>query len=254
MSGVASDWINRIHQGDCLGLMRAMPRRAAELVVTSPPYNIRASTGNGLRNPAGGKWAKAALSQGYASHDDRMEEHAYIQWQRECLEAMLDLLPEDGAIYYNHKWRVQGGELQDRRTLTEGLPLRQVIIWERSGGFNHNPGYHLPTYEVVYLIAKRDFRLNRTGRNMPDVWRIPQDRDNPHPASFPVELAARAIRGTDARVVLDPFMGSGTTAIAARQEGRSYIGLEKAEQYCRMAEERLRNDGEIARPGQLRLM
>ena len=248
------DWINEIHTGDCLTIMAQMPRGMVDLVVTSPPYNILNSTGNGLASNQNGKWAAAGLTRGYAEHDDRMEEGSYVQWQRDCLTAMLDLLPEHGAIYYNHKWRVQNGLLQDRSDIMAGMPVRQVIVWERSGGFNHNAGYHLPTYEVIYLLAKNRFRLNRIGRATTDVWRIDQERDNPHPAAFPVEVAARAIRGCDAEVVLDPFMGSGTTALAAMQEGRRYVGVELAETYCEMARRRIAMHGNWAPDGQMMLM
>lgn len=223
--------------------MRSMPRGLVELAVTSPPYNLRLSTGNGMKPSRTGKWANAALAQGYPGHDDRMPYDEYVEWQRECIRTMLDLLPNHGAIYYVQKWRVQGGRLEDRREITDGFPVRQIVIWERSGGFNHNPGYHLPSYEVIYVIAKPEFRLNETGRAMTDVWHIDQDRDNEHPAPFPVELARRAIAGTEARVVLDPFMGSGTTAIAANIEGRDWIGVEKAQEFCAMAENRIAHHG-----------
>ena len=64
---------------------------------------------------------------------------------------------------------------------------------------------------------------------------------NEHPAAFPVDLIVRIISSTTAPVVLDPFMGSGTTAIAARALKRDYIGIELSPQYCEMAEQRLEN-------------
>jgi len=71
------------------------------------------------------------------------------------------------------------------------------------------------------------------------VWEIPQESNNPHPAPFPTELAQRCIGSTTGRTILDPFMGSGTTAIAAEAEGRDWIGIEKSKDYCRLAKERL---------------
>jgi modification methylase len=68
---------------------------------------------------------------------------------------MMRLLTDDGAIFYNHKWRVQDGLLQDRNDIVSGFPVRQIIIWHRNGGINFNKGYFLPTYEVIYLIAKK---------------------------------------------------------------------------------------------------
>ena len=232
-------WWGKVHCGDCLTLMGRIPAESIGLIVTSPPYNLRNSTGNGLKDGRGGKWPKAQLVTGYQGHADDMPHDQYIQWQRECLSAMMRVLREDGAIFYNHKWRVQGGLLQDRSEIVKGFPVRQIIIWKRAGGINFNPGYFLPTYEVVYLIAKPGFRLRSKANAIGDVWHIPQENRNPHPAPFPVELARRCIQSTIVETVLDPFLGSGTTAIAAQACGRKWIGIEASPNYCELANERI---------------
>lgn len=152
---------------------------------------------------------------------------------------MLHLIPPHGAIFYNHKWRVQAGLIQDRREIIEGFPVRQIIIWKRKGGINFNPGYFLPTYEVIYLIARPEFRLAPKANAAGDVWEFTQEQKNSHPAPFPVALIERIIGSTTARTVLVPFMGSGTTAVAARKLGRSFLGIEISEDYCRLANERI---------------
>ena len=128
-----------ILQGDCVELMRALPEESIRMVVTSPPYNIKNSTGNGLKDGRGGKWPTAALQKGYSEHDDCMPHDEYVDWQRECLAGMMRVLRPDGAIFYNHKWRVQNGLLQDRHDIVDGFPVRQIIIWQRAGGINFNP-------------------------------------------------------------------------------------------------------------------
>ena len=132
-----------------------MPDKSIDLVVTSPPYNLKNSSGNGMKDGRGGKWSNAALIKGYATYDDNMPYDAYCQWQKACLSEMMRLLKDDGAIFYNHKWRVQNGLIQDRREIVADFPVRQIIIWRRKGGINFNAGYFLPTYEVIYLIAKK---------------------------------------------------------------------------------------------------
>ncbi len=209
--------------------MQQLPDESVDLVVTSPPYNLLNSTGNGSRC-----W------DGYDGHSDDMPHHAYVEWQRLCLAQMLRVLKPDGAIFYNHMHRVQGGLIVRHDDILQDFPLRQVIIWHRSGGTNFNPGYFLPDYEVIYLITKPKFRL-LDGHTDGSVWRIHQETCSwiTEIPTFPVDLPRRAIRATSAQVVLDPFMGSGTTAVAAVLEGRRYIGFENSARYCEVARERV---------------
>ena len=236
-----SEFIGKIHCMDCIKLMESMPAESISVIVTSPPYNIKNSTGNGLKDGRGGKWARAALIEGYKEHSDDMPYPEYVEWQRKCLTAMMRVLRKDGAIFYNHKWRVQNGLLQDRSEIVAGFPVRQIIIWKRKGGINFNAGYFLPTYEVIYLITKPDFKLSPKANAQGDVWEIPQARDNKHPAPFPIELAQRCIAATIEGVVFDPFMGSGTTALAAEILNREWMGAETSRHYCEMAEKRLKH-------------
>lgn len=238
--GLIDKWLNKIHLGDNIKLMNKMPANSIDLIVTSPPYNLRNSTGNGMKNGNGGKWSNAKLLEGYETHSDNMPHEEYVEWQKESLTGMMRLIKNDGAIFYNHKWRVQGGLLQDRQDIVGDFPVRQIIIWQRKGGINFNPGYFLPTYEVIYLICKPDFKLAPQANARGDVWSIPQDMKNPHPAAFPVELAQRCIQSTSASIILDPFMGSGSTAIAAEVCSREWIGIDASKEYCKMARERIR--------------
>ena len=233
------DYINKIICGDCLEVMGKIPDESINLVITSPPYNLKNSTGNGMKDGRGGKWSKAALINGYTKHDDCMPHEEYVKWQRNCLNEMLRIIPNDGVIFYNHKWRVQAGLLQDRHDIVSGFPVRQIIIWKRKGGINFNPGYFLPTYEVIYLIAKPKFILSSKSNAYGDVWEFNQEMKNPHPAPFPVQLIERIISSTNAEVVLDPFMGSGTTAIAAINLNRKYVGIEICENYVELANQRI---------------
>ncbi len=233
-------YLNKIINGDCLTVMKELPDASIDLVVTSPPYNLKNSTGNGLKNANKGKWTNAELVNGYATYDDNIPYDEYVNWQRDCIKEMLRVLKENGAIFYNHKWRVQNGLLQDRYEIVSGFPVRQIIIWKRKGGINFNPGYFLPTYEVIYLIAKKKFKLAPKANRFGDVWEFKQEMNNPHPAPFPVSLIERIITSTTAEIILDPFIGSGTTAIAALKHNRKYIGIEIAKEYCEMAEKRIK--------------
>lgn len=235
-------FINKIICGDTIEIMKSMPSESIDLIVTSPPYNLKNSTGNGMKDGRGGKWKNAALVKGYSHYDDNMPHDKYVEWQRNCLAEMMRLIKNDGAIFYNHKWRVQDGLLQDRQDIVTGFPVRQIIIWRRKGGINFNPGYFLPTYEVIYLIAKPKFFLSPKANAFGDVWEFVQEMNNSHPAPYPIALASRCIESTNAQIILDPFMGSGTTGLAAKRLGRNYVGIELSPDYCEQAEKRIKND------------
>jgi modification methylase len=236
------DYLNKIICSDSLTMMRNMPDACVDLVVTSPPYNLKNSTGNGMKqNTKSGKWAGNALQNGYSHYDDNIPNDVYAEWQHNCLQEMYRLIKDDGAIFYNHKWRVQNGLIQDRKDIIRDLPVRQIIIWRRKGGINFNPGYFLPTYEVIYLIAKPDFKLKPKANAYGDVWEFMQEMNNDHPAPFPVALIDRIISSTHAEIVLDPFSGSGTTAVVAKGLKRNFIGIELSPEYCEKS--RLRIEG-----------
>jgi modification methylase len=219
--------------------MATIPDDSIGMVCTSPPYNLKNSTGNGMKDGRGSRWSNASIRDGYKGYEDNMPHDLYVEWQRKILAECMRVIEPTGAIFYNHKWRVQNGLLQDRADIVEGFPVRQIIIWRRAGGINFNEGYFLPTYEVIYLIAGPDFKLADKANLLTDVWDIPQERNNPHPAPMPLALAARIVQSTDAKVVLDPFSGSGTTALAAMRAGKDFIGIEQSPEYHEMSLKRL---------------
>ena len=238
-------WLNRIHQGDALELMRQLPDECVDLVVTSPPYNLHNSTGGGAKNSGQtGKWRSGryeALSQGYGAYSDDIPRDEYVAWQRECLTEMVRLLKPHGAIFYNHRPRMQAGLQETPRDILEGFLIRDSIIWDKGGGINHTAYAFTPAYEVIYLIVKeaQPGWTRVQGRDWTNVWSIPREKGASHPAPFPLEIPLRCIQASDAPVILDPFMGSGTTAVAAVMEGRDYIGIELNAEYCEAARSRV---------------
>lgn len=232
---------NSIVQSDCLDYMSYLSDESIDLIVTSPPYNIRNSTGNGMKYESKkGMWKPALANGGYGNYDDNMPYDEYVMWQRECIDQMLRVLKPHGAIFYNHKWRVQNGLWQDRQSIVDGFPVRQIIIWHRKGGVNFNEQYFLPTYEVIYLIAKPEFRLNKQSYVRGDVWEITQDRNTGHPASFPLALADICVSSSqNTSLVFDPFCGSGTTLLAAAQRGIDYLGCDINPDYIALSNKRV---------------
>jgi site-specific DNA-methyltransferase (adenine-specific) len=237
-----------IHLGDCLEVMKAMPSNSVDMVFTSPPYNLSNLSGSGFKSDiSSGKWKNAALAKGYGLHRDDMPHDDYTAWQKEVLTECWRLLKDDGAIFYNHKPRVQGGEVVLPTIYNPGLPLRQIVIWDRKSGFNFNQSFYLPSHEWVMIFAKPAFRLrSKAASGAKDIWRIVHERNNSHPAPFPVELPMTAIETTTAQVILDPFCGSGTTGVACARLGRQFIGIELEPKFHQMAIDRIAAEFPIA--------
>ena len=222
-----------IIHGDCLEVMRTIPDGSFRVIVTSPPYNLLSP--EYVRDYRDFK----ALKHGYDEWPDDLPHEQYVAWQRSCLAEMLRLLREDGAIFYNHKWRSVKGLNQDRNDIVGGFPVRQLVIWDRGGTHNMNPHYFPPTYEIIYLIAKPKFKLTKHAYKYGSVWRVPPDATNPHPAPFPVEIPYRCIISSGGGPVLDPFAGSGSTGVAAIQLGAEFTLIELSKKYAEMATARV---------------
>ena len=202
--------------------------KGIDLVVTSPPYNLGKTRGS--------SWSR--LEKGYNSYSDDLPYDDYVSWHKTIVSLCWETLTNTGAMFWNHKPRVKGPEVTlPLELLPEKVLLRQIIIWDRNAGFNCTKSYFVPTYEWIMLLAKQDFRI--TTLNVNDVWKIPPNADKKHPASFPLKLPATAISATNAKTILDPFMGSGTTLRAAKDLNRKSIGIEIDEQYCEIAARRL---------------
>ena len=231
-------------RGDCLERMKEIEDGSVDLVFTSPPYNLGNSSGGGFSGTKNkGKWKGAALTDNYASYDDALPYEEYVAWQKDVLRECWRTLSDEGAIYYQHKPRVQKGLVQlPLNLIPEELSdnLRQIVIWKRNGGINFSPTFYLPTHEWIVILAKKDFRLrDKKASGAKDVWEVSQERNNPHPAPFPLELPTIAIETTKCKTVMDPFMGSGTTGVAAMNLGRDFIGIELDTNYFKTAKKRI---------------
>lgn len=236
---------NHIYTADCLEILKTFPDESIGLILTSPPYNLRRSSSScmktGFVNDTG-FWSKAKLYGGYADgYSDDLPHEEYVRWQRKILAECLRVLRPDGAIFYNHKRRCQHFLEQNRNDILEGFPVRQTLIWDRCSSINFSRYFFLPSYEDIYIIAKsKAFKLKPKACHATAVWRIPAERNNPHPAPFPLEIPLRCIRSSEfTGPVLDPFCGSGTTLLAAEQLGVPWVGIDRSAEYTKMALDRI---------------
>lgn len=251
----------RLYLGDNGEVLPSLAEGSVDCFVTSPPYNLCTRNGGGDHlghyregdryRGGGAKWKRAetdaGIMSGYDGTGDDMPHADYVAWQGAILSQLWRIIPGNGAIYYNHKPRILGGVLVSPLDyVPAGVITRQVIIWARAGGFNCTPAYYCPTHEWIVLLAKSEFRLrDQSASAAGDVWRIPQERDDEHPASFPLSLPMRAVETTDLETYGDPFMGSGTTGIAAVRQGKQFVGIEKSEKYFAVAVKRI--EAELSR-------
>lgn len=232
---------NKIYNGDCLEVMKQIPDNSVDLIITSPPYNLSNNKGGGFKNTENDKkWKNALIANGYDTYSDDMPYEQYVEWQIKCVNEMYRLIKDTGAIFYNNKNRIQNGVLQNRWDIVAHLPVRQIIVWQRSGCMNFNDTYFGVSTEQIYVIAKQQFKLKPKANAILDVWKINQSRDIDHPAPFPIELPDRIIKSCECKTVLDPFIGSGTTALACIENGVKFVGIEISEKYCKYAEERIK--------------
>ena len=122
--------------------------------------------------------------------------------------------------------------------------VHQQIIWDRGSSLANDPHYFQPITEYIYWIVKdkKEFFFDKSKSVFrQNIWRMNVDK-NPHPAPFPLIMAENIINccSKEGDIVYDPFMGSGTTALACVKLGRHYIGSEISEKYVSMANDKLR--------------
>lgn len=217
-----SDATTTIYHGDSLELLPEMRTQSVGLVVTDPPYIIGAvSVGNAATKS--GTWADVMNSARW-----------FRDWYGECKR----LLRPDGALWTFTNWR--GLPVVIKGAADAGLQVQSALVWNKDW---IGPAYVnalRPSYEMVAMMAMPDFTI--PDRSLPDVWTEPWSAHKPtgHPAEKPVDLMRRIIEASGSiGPVLDPFMGSGSTLVAAKAAGIKAVGIEADEAWCEVAAKRL---------------
>lgn len=228
--------MNKIYNMDCLEGLKALEDESVDLIITSPPYNL------GKSHHTGNNHFKS-----YTDYDDNMPEELYQKWQVEILNECYRVLKKDGSLMYNHKNRIRDGEQIEPYQWIFKTPFirKQEIVWfNRSQNFDKCRIY--PMTERVYWLTKDKKTKLFNAINHHDVfdtkdWK-PVGTKGTFKRAFPEKMVEDLISCfPDAKVVLDPFSGSGTTCCVAKRMGRDYIGFELSQESCKIAEERLEN-------------
>ncbi len=223
--------LNHIYHGDCLEVLKEFPDESIDLVITSPPYNL------GNNHHTGNKRHQA--------YNDDMREREYQEWQIKVLNELYRVLKPEGSLMYNHKNRIKKGRqiTPYEWLLKTPFVIKQEIVWF-NGSQNFDKTRFYPMTERVYWLAKSPKTKLVNVINHHDVfsrseWK-PVGTKGKHTRAFPVQMVQDlASCFPDAQIILDPFMGSGTTAVAALKLGKQYIGIELNPEYIEIAKRRL---------------
>jgi DNA modification methylase len=237
---------NAIYRGDSCQVLESWSPECVDLVFADPPFNI---------------------GYVYDKYKDDLPNAEYVEWTRRWMAACQRVLKPTGSFYiaigddFAADVRIIGRQL--------GLHLRNWIIWHYTFGQNmkdkfcraHTHIFYFTMHPKQFTFNDRalrfpsarhteyqDLRANPAGRLPDDVWtEFPRvcgtfkERAGFHGCQMPEALLMRIVMASSDRgeVVLDPFVGSGTTAVAAKRLGRKYIGIDLSAEYARHTEERL---------------
>ena len=247
-----------VYPGDCLDLLRSIPDDSMQLIVTSPPYNI-------------GK-----------EYEKKLQLETYLEQQSTVIRECFRTLSPKGSICWQVGNYVDNGSIVPLDTVLYpifndlGLILRNRIIWHFEHGLHCSKRFS-GRYETVLWFTKTDhyifnldpvrvpqkypgkkyfkgpkagkYSCNPLGKNPGDLWVIPNVKSNHvektcHPCQFPVELIERIVLSmtNENDWVLDPFLGAGTTIIAAIRHNRKGAGAETVPKYIDIAHGRIKRE------------
>lgn len=229
--------------GDILETLRQFDDNIFDLVITSPPYNLGGDFHTGWRTKDGGY--KSVRYGAYDTHGDNMPEEEYQDWQVKCMDELYRVTKEDGNFFYNHKNRIKNFRIISpyEWILKSKWILRQEIIWDTTNQVNQDARRFIPCHEQIYWFSKTITHIDNTAERLNDCWVFRNKlkrKDTGHPATFPIEVITRILSVVpNARFVLDPFMGSGTTALACIELDRDYIGIELSPSYVDIINRRI---------------
>lgn len=240
--------------GDMFEVCRLLPAESVDLIISDPPYNL-------TKNFSGTTFAKKKVSE-------------YEQYTREWLSIIKPLLKKNGSVYVCCDWETS---LIVGRVLGEFFHIRNRITWQREKGRGAKANWKNGMEDIWFATNGDDYTFNldavkirkkviapyrvegkpkdwveSENGNFRDTcpsnfwdditipfWSMPEN--TAHPTQKSEKLIAKMMIASSSigDIVLDPFLGSGTTSVVAKKLGRHFIGIEKEAQYCVWAEQRL---------------
>lgn len=253
--------INTIYQDDCVKVLNEkINKKSVDLIFADPPYNL---SGNGLKwkgNKTGGDW--------YMVNEewDKMTDLEYMQFTKKWIGASHKALKDNGSIYISCTFHNLAEVMIALKQFN--FKINNVIVWQKTNAmpnmtkrvFTHSTEF------IVWAVKGKKWIFNYTElkkinpetqkdgtlKQMRDVWALPlvqgkerlrgKDGRAFHPTQKPEEMLKRIIIASSNKgdLVLDPFLGSGTTAVVAKKLDRNWIGIEKEKKYIEAAGRRIK--------------
>jgi modification methylase len=252
MAKIGEYELDKVYLGDCIELMKQLPENSIDLIVTSPPYNAGKEYGTYDDSQTLDQWLtlmRNFLKESYRVMSDRSRTCVNLPW----------VMMRKPQIFVAHKVATIGEEV--------GFYIRDWVIWDKGvapstawGSWLSPSGPTIRCRSEPIIVFQKGIggkkRISGEGHGKcikgdctskefqqytENVWSMRCVRQKNHPAMFPVELPYRLIKlyTWQGDVVLDPFMGSGTTGEAAKKLGRNYLGFELSQEYVNIANKRL---------------
>jgi site-specific DNA-methyltransferase (adenine-specific) len=226
--------VNKIYNMDCLEGLKLIPDNSIDLVVTDPPYEIETS-GAGIYKQADKQYVKELnfMKDGFSK--EILDEccrvmkkiNIYIFCSQKQIIPLLDYFVRDKKCNWN------------------------IITWHKTNPVPACGNKYLTDTEFVLFFREKGVKIRGEFKTKFTYYVTPLNQKDKklygHPTVKPLNIVENFIINSsqEGDVVLDPFMGSGTTAVAAIRNNRQYIGFELSEEYCKIAAERIANIDDI---------
>ncbi len=243
-----NSYLNKIHLGDSLDYMRSLPDGFVDLVITDPPFNI---------------------GKKYDSYNDNLKFEEYLNWCYNWLDQLIRILKPNGTLYL---FNYPENNAYLKVYLDKKLKFRRWLTWHYNTNTGHSKINYTRTQHSILFYTKSDkYTFNKEQVVQP--YKNPTDKrikkllsngkhgtgpydvfifnivknvskqKTEHIAQLPVELVEIFVKASSnpEQLIFDPFLGSGTTAVAAKKNNRYYLGCEISEKYYNIINNRLQD-------------
>jgi len=200
--------------------MKAIPSCSIDMVLTDPPYGISFQSG-----------ARVVNKFGKIKNDNNLE------WLDSFTNEIHRVAKDNTAHYVFCSWHHMD---KFKQSLEKKFKVKNVLVWEKNNtGMGDLKGDFAPKHEMIIFLQKGRRLIN--GRRDPNIFKFNKTGNHLHPTQKPVDMIEYLITkfSDEGATIFDPFMGSGTTGVAAKNLNRKFIGIELDENYLKTAKTRI---------------